>query len=310
MIESKKANKDIILGTALWGWGVTRAESFRMLEEFLEKGGVIVDTATNYPINKCSEDQGLAIKWLSEWTRRHPNNRFSLIVKLGSTNNLGNPDSDLSKKNIIDSTERLLGIFGPALSCVSIHWDNRVDESIELVTIKQTVDAMQKVREYGLEIGLSGIKDPKSYFFSNPSLSADWMIQVKENLFTASDRSRYRPFFPSSRYFAYGINMGGVKLGGYTTQNSIKLRGIKIDSDTIENLRRLLETANRIAPSKIDFYQLSLAFAYLNESLSGVIIGPRNAGQLVDTLKFWGSLQKRDNELMWSNLFHSLINVR
>jgi aryl-alcohol dehydrogenase-like predicted oxidoreductase len=107
MIDATPTKKKIILGTALWGWGITRAEAFSLLENYFINGGVIVDTATNYPINKCKKDFGLAIRWLVDWTYLHPNEKFSLIVKVGSKNNMGGPEVDLSPNTIIETTKRL-----------------------------------------------------------------------------------------------------------------------------------------------------------------------------------------------------------
>jgi len=92
MMNTSRSKKKLILGTALWGWGITRPEAFKILERHFENDEIIVDTATNYPINKNPKDFGLAIRWLSEWTSAHPNEQFSLIAKIGSTNNMGETD--------------------------------------------------------------------------------------------------------------------------------------------------------------------------------------------------------------------------
>ena len=52
-------DKTLVLGTALWGWGVDRNEAYKLLESFFENGGAVVDTSTNYPINKCKMDSPL-----------------------------------------------------------------------------------------------------------------------------------------------------------------------------------------------------------------------------------------------------------
>lgn len=303
MIDATPLNKKIILGTALWGWRVTRVEAFKLIESLSKNGEVIIDTATNYPINKCKNDFGLAVRWLTEWTQVHRNDKLSIIVKLGSKNNLGGPEVDLSPKNIIETTKRLRDAFGCSLSCISVHWDNRSDTAQDCITISQTVDAMREIQETGLSIGLSGIKDPGSYFRSDPSLSRKWVIQVKENFLTDASRKRYQPVFPGAKYFAYGINMGGVKIDNKKTVNSKNPRGIIIDEFFIEKIRKLHKAAKSIEPFPITLNQLSLAFTHCNDSLAGVIIGPTTIKQLEETVDFWNHLQKLNNHLSWSSFF-------
>ena len=308
MIDATPQNKKIILGTALWGWRVSRLEAFKLIESHFENGEPIIDTATNYPINKSKDDFGLAVKWLTEWTQSHRNDKLSLIVKLGSKNNLGGPEVDLSPKNIIETTKRLEDAFGSSLSCISVHWDNRSDNTEDYIGISQTVDAMREIQKTGLSIGLSGIKDPESYYRSDPSLSGEWAIQVKENFLTDESRLRYQPYFPSAKYFAYGINMGGIKLENNKTEHSKFLRGITIDPDIIEKIRGLLNAAKSIEPSPITLNQLALAFAHCNDSLAGVIIGPATIKQLEETINFWNDLKRLDNQLSWSSFFNKQSN--
>ena len=303
MIKPASSNKDIILGTALWGWGITRTEAFKLLEGYFDNGGTIVDTATNYPINKCQKDFGLAIRWLEEWTRLNPDTKYSLMVKLGSKNNLGGPEVDLGSKNIYETTDRLKDSFESSLSCISIHWDNRVAIDKEEGMVRETVEAMSRIRETGLDIGLSGISEPKLYYLASPDLANEWVIQVKENFLTNQARLAYEKYFPHARYFAYGINMGGLKLEDYSCSSSIRLRGIEVDQSIVDKLRIILNSSNDINPNPKSLNQLSLAFTHSNEALSGVIIGPRNINQLEDTFRFWNELEKSDNRAIWSYLF-------
>lgn len=302
MVNASSPNKKLILGTALWGWGVTRLDAFKILDRHLENGGIIVDTATNYPINKNPNDFGLAIRWLSEWASAHPNEKFSLIAKIGSINNMGGSEVDLSHKNIIETTNRLRDRFGECLSCVSIHWDDRFGEASQQHSIRQTVDAMTMIRESGLEIGLSGIKAPEQYYLSNPELANEWIIQVKENFLTHNARSEYEKHFPNARYFAYGINMGGVKLESSSGNSSVSLRGIKVTSALVQKMQEIIDSNHGIQPRPSNLNQLSLAFAHSNDSLSGVIIGPRNVLQLEETIQYWASLNKMDNKPNWPAL--------
>lgn len=306
LIDATPSNKKIILGTALWGWGITRTEAFNLLDYYSNNGGLIVDTATNYPINKREEDYGLAIRWLKDWMRIYPNEKVSIIVKIGSKNNMGGPEVDLSPTTVLETTKRLRDIFGNSLSCVSIHWDDRVDETKEKKAITQTVEAMSRVHEMGLDIGLSGIKDPRLYYQSSPILASEWLIQVKENFLTNRPRISYEKYFPSARYFAYGINMGGIKVENYCKDSSINLRGIEVKSELVDKLRNLLEIGANIEPCPSNLNHLSLAFTHSNDSLSGVIIGPRNVRQLEETMLYWSELENSANRAGWTELFSAI----
>ena len=294
MIGIPPSRKHLILGTALWGWGVARNEAYSLLEYHLENGGALVDTATNYPINKCKEDFGLAIKWLHAWKVANPDAEFSLIVKTGSQNNLGGSAVDLTPDNIIDTTNRMRDLFADTLSCISVHWDNRGDIPSDQNAIKETVDTMARIHETGLDIGLSGIKHPKLYLQSNPSIANNWMIQVKENFLTKSARLSYEKFFPSAKYYAYGVNMGGVKAEPSKSDSSLRLRGIKTEASTIERIESFLGLDHRIKPEPTNLNELALAFAYHNPSLAGVIVGPRNVTQLQTSQDYWSQLNQSE----------------
>lgn len=309
MIGIAPANKGLVLGTALWGWGVARDEAYQLLESYLQSGGEIVDTATNYPINKCHDDFGLAIKWLGEWKASHPRAKFSLIAKVGSIDNMGGPETDLNPDSILRSSERLRNVFDDSLACVSIHWDNRHAEHHGQDGIDQTVAAMSKIRESGLDIGLSGIRNPELYYAADPGLANDWIIQVKENFLTNKARLSYEQYFPNARYLAYGINMGGVKAGQLNKDSSVKLRGIEVESAFLDRIQAILDSNHGVEPRPTSLNQLSLAFAYGNASLAGVIIGPRNVKQLADTVDFWKGLAQTATSSDWQSHLNEIFQI-
>lgn len=291
------SHKTLVLGTALWGWGVNRNEAYELLESFFENGGTIVDTSTNYPINKCKKDFGIVIKWLADWKALYESSKFSLIVKIGSMDNMGSPNFDLSPQNIISTTNSLRDKFGDSLSCISIHWDNRGGGINDNCLIDKTVDAMTRLESSGLAIGMSGIRFPELYYKANPVLSDKWIIQVKENFVTSSAREAYQDFFPLAKYLAYGINLGGLKIGPLRNDSSIKLREISVPLSLVEKLSTFISSNHGLQPSPNSLNELALIASYVNPSLSGVIIGPRNVKQLMSTIDYWRKLALCDNHL-------------
>ncbi|MGE8484127.1 MAG: aldo/keto reductase [Pseudomonas sp.] len=299
-------NKKLVLGTALWGWGIERREAYELLEHFLQSGGSIVDTATNYPINKHKEDFGLAVSWIADWVQQHGETGLALTVKIGSRDNMGSPDVNLTPDHIDRAADTLKNQFGDALSCISIHWDNRADDEYQLAAIAQTVDAMSKLEKAGLSIGLSGIKYPELYFKANPALAEKWIIQVKENFMTRAAREAYQTWFPKAKYLAYGINLGGLKIEAPKTNSSIELRQINIPQLLTERLGHFLNSDHGFAPRPMTLNELAMAASYVNPSLSGVVIGPRNIEQLENTLTYWKSLEEHADKPKGLQVFNQL----
>lgn len=298
MGSSSLENKTLVLGTALWGWGIDRATAYEILEGFLAEGGRVVDTATNYPINNVADDFGLAVQWIADWVKSNASSALELSVKIGSVDNMASCHTALEANQVEIAADRLLQEFGSSLGCVSIHWDNRGEDESQVDAVSRTVDAMLRLKQQGLEIGLSGIKYPEAYFHANPVLADEWIIQVKENVSTRAARERYQQFFPRARYLAYGINLGGLKVESSTASSSTSLRKINIPAAISEKLVSLLHSDHSFKPRPQSLSELALALSFMNEALSGVIVGPRNMEQLSNTMEYWKCLKETADGLL------------
>ena len=295
-------DKILVLGTALWGWGVDRSTAYKMLERFLKLGGSIVDTATNYPINKRPEDFGIAVKWISDWITSNGTKDLSVLVKVGSIDNMGGNAINLSSAFISDVEVFLKKCLGSSLRGIAVHWDNRGTCENDTSLIAETVYSMSKLQSDGLFIGFSGVFRPDLYLSAAPELSDKWWIQVKENYMSSTVRKEYQKYFPKSRYLAYGINMGGMKLEQPVENSSIVLRGINNSNNLIKWLSEFLNSNHGLNPAPTNLNELALLSSYLNPALSGVIIGPRNIVQLESTLYFWNRLRLDASQRMVSML--------
>ncbi len=303
--------KHLILGTALWGWGIKKNDAFAILDKYVECGGEYIDCATNYPINTNIKDYGLALKWLKEWIYINKTKLF-IIVKVGSLDNLGSPLYDLSKKRILYLYKNLKQDFGESLECISIHWDNRSeDKDFELV--QDTISALRELKDEGLSIGLSGIKNPQLYANIAPDLIDDFVIQCKENFLTQDARLNYQKYFPYATYYAYGINMGGFKASGKETSVSASIRKISYP-DELRNIITNSLNSSILKDIKLEgINDLNMAFIFLNPVYSGIIIGPRTSKQMSSTYESWKRLMALDsNELTKLKIFidelHRVIN--
>ena len=271
----------IFLGTALWGWGVDRKDALSLLDQFYESGGRFVDAAVNYPINKRAEDFGLSAKYLSEWISANPGADLGVLYKIGSVNNLGGPETALGEADIFLSTELASGLFGDALSIVSLHWDNRDDAE----DIARTAQALARVEREGYQVGLSGVARPDLYAKAGQLSGSRIWIQVKENAATNEARLKYQAAFPDAKYIAYGINMGGVKLDPPAEGASVALRGVS-EPPVAQTLREIIAKPDGLHPKPATLNHLALMQTWVNEALSGVILGPRSTAQLKDSLDF------------------------
>lgn len=287
-------SKELMLGTALWGWGVDKREAFALLDAFVDLGGQYIDAATNYPINGVAEDFGRAAAWLGEWIKVNSGTRLAVLLKVGSKDNLSSPDSDLSPRVFAHAHTRYQDLFCGSLRVLAVHWDGR--EKSEASAIAETVQCLDEFNKRGMEIGFSGVKAPEIYQKFAPHLADKWMIQVKENALTRAARNQYAVHFPAARYFAYGINMGGVKSRSNDVNSSVRLRNIQQPLELIDRVLAFVESENFLEPKPNNLIEFSLALAMFNPRLSGAIIGPRNGDQLTHTLNFSKSI-RADSEV-------------
>jgi aryl-alcohol dehydrogenase-like predicted oxidoreductase len=254
MIES------LILGSARWGSRIDKVIVFKMLDKFIEYGGRQIDASTNYPINGLARDFGLANRYLSEWISLNSKIDLNVFVKLGSINNSGGPESDLSGKFVHQNFERLQEDFGTNLGGIGVHWDNRgIDQVAE---INETIQQINRYYDDGFRIGMSGVKEVKTYLQLAPNLQNVWEIQVKENIEDHTIRDRYMNFFPQASYVVYGINS--------STPASRILKASKLDREIQAEKQK----------DKADLYSYSIKRILEYNEVKKVIIGPRTLQQL------------------------------
>lgn len=279
--------KKLILGTALWGWKVNKLECFRMLDILHERtGNALVDTAINYPINKNKSDFGKANLWLKEWLKINTGKDLKIIQKVGSLDNTGNPNCDLTSQSIIKSYRDWSQYFRNSLFSIGVHWDNRLNNEL----IYDTLSALSEIKDSGFKICLSGIKFPKIYKNCSNGFLDDCMIQVKENIASNKARMEYEKYFPNAKYIAYGINMGGLKKSKVQPDSSLTLRNQHIPTEISQSLEQLLGEMESTIFDAHSYNDLALLFSFSNPKLDSVIVGPSNENQLIETLDFWAKL--------------------
>ena len=301
-----------MLGTAQWGWTVSKSEAFQLLDAWLKAGHRRVDCATNYPINRNPDDFRAAEKILETYLQAHGLRDLEITQKIGSLDNMRSPDINLAPSFIQMMTEEYQRLYGENLACVMLHWDNR-DSAEE---IRETLIALQQLqKERKIRPGLSGIAHPKAYVEANAELGLSFEIQLKHNVLQ-SDLERYAPLRHSitpetpHQYFAYGINGGGLKLEApYPSDSTFLARGGQPEKvlPLLEKISATLADWNTafVRPPVKTMNHIGLIYAGLNPQLNGLLLGVSSLPQLRETLDFWRNFEVFD----YSDVFSSLKKI-
>ncbi len=298
-----KNQPTLILGTAMWGWTISRQDCFALLDYFYGQGFREVDAATNYPINKKPEDFRLAETILKEWIAVHGVHDLRLMMKVGSLNNQRTPEINLCRSFLLIMLDEYRQLFGSNLGTFMLHWDNRSEEG----AIRDSLEGLDAARREGLQAGLSGIRHPEVYARLNQEFRFDFRIQVKHNILQ-SDFGRYAPFHGAARFIAYGINAGGIKLdpAEYHERSSLKTRGAEANMahPMLPQLRDAIGKAslNANRPPISSFNQIGMVYAFYSPDMEGILLGASRIGQLRDSLAFYETLKAHD----YGDLYQSL----
>ena len=294
-----KINKDIVLGTAMWGWNVAQKDAWAVLDQFAENGFYFVDTASNYPIDNNSNHFGLAIDWLKQWIHSNPN-VLKVMVKIGALDNSGSSANNLTPDYLKSETERLKNLFGESLWGISIHWDNRND----FQSIKDTVNALNDFKFQGLQIGLSGIAKPNLYLKAGLLTDSPIYVQVKENFLSSQGRESYNCFAKNARFWCYGINHSGYSMN--RKLNTFNLRQTKYSQLELEKLDFIFQSIKNSAFSNVFNSSFDVCFcnALGNKDLHGIILGIRNLDQFKSIL---GTISN-SNKINLASSIHNFIS--
>ncbi|MBC7777341.1 MAG: aldo/keto reductase [Phycisphaerae bacterium] len=311
--------KTLILGTAQWGWTVSKSEAFQLLDAWLLAGYRHIDCATNYPINRNPADFRAAEKILQEYIYAHGMKDLCITMKIGSLDNLRSPEVNLAPSFVQMVTEEYLRVFDSNLACAMFHWDNR-DQFAEIHASLEALNRLQL--EHGIRPGLSGIAHPEIYAAANADLGLSFDIQLKHNILQ-SDFERYstlntqqstvngqQSMVNGHHFYAYGNNAGGVKLEApYPTDSTFLARGGQPEkvAPLLEKISALLPVWNTafVRPPVKTMNHIGLIFAGFHPGLSGILLGVSSVAQLRETLDFWRNFEVFD----YSDVFSALKKI-
>lgn len=140
----------LVLGGNVFGWTVNEAESFRLLDAFVDAGLNAIDTADSYstwvPGNQGGESETIIGNWLA----RDPSKRERVVIitKVGS--DMGQGHTDLSEKWILDEVEASLRrLQVEAIDVYLSHWPDPRTPHAETLGAYQKLLDQGKIRSIG-----------------------------------------------------------------------------------------------------------------------------------------------------------------
>lgn len=133
----------VVLGGNVFGWSLDEAESFKILDRFMELGFNTIDTADSYsswvPGNKGGESETIIGNWMKSRGNR---SEVVIITKVGSA--VGKPDRDVSADYIMQASEESLKrLQVDQIDMYLTHWDN------ENTPVEETLGAYDKLVKQG-----------------------------------------------------------------------------------------------------------------------------------------------------------------
>ena len=140
---SKLKASPIIFGGNVFGWTLNERESFQILDEMLDRGITMIDTADVYSRwvdgNEGGESERIIGKWLKERKTRH---HITLATKVGA--DMGKGSRNISKKYILDRVEdSLKRLHTDYIDLYFTHWDD------DKTPVDETLEAYQQLIQQG-----------------------------------------------------------------------------------------------------------------------------------------------------------------
>ena len=133
----------VVFGGNVFGWTLNEKESFKMLDEVVEMGFTMIDTADSYSHwaegNSGGESERIIGKWMKD---RGVREKIKLITKVGS--NPGREGRDVSKSYILKvAEESLRRLETDYVDLYFTHWDNKS------TPVEETLDAYRELINAG-----------------------------------------------------------------------------------------------------------------------------------------------------------------
>lgn len=279
---------EISLGTMTfgteWGSGADKAESRKMFDLFLDRGGNFIDTANRYT-------DGTSELWLGEFIRESGRKdelvvatKYSLVTQPGRINDGGN-----HRKNLVQSVEGSLQRLG--LDCIDLLYLHAWDFTTPIEEVMRGLDDLVRSGK----VHYVGISDTPAWIVAQGQTIAQmrgWSpfvaLQIEYSLIT---RDGERDLIPMAN--ALGLHVtawaplaGGALTGKYLNQDNTDPKRLKTGSKRLnEKSTAIAQTVVRIA-EEIGCAPGHVALNWVRQ-VKGTpipIIGGRSAEQMAQNL--------------------------
>jgi aryl-alcohol dehydrogenase-like predicted oxidoreductase len=283
---------EMALGAMVFGdqrgpWGATRPDAARIVEQFAEAGGNLIDTASNYAGGN-SED---IVGELVAGERRH----WVISTKYVSSHDPDDPNAGgAHRKNLVQSLETSLRRL--CTDYVDILWVHIWDA---FTPVDEVVRALDDVVRAG-KVLYVGVSDTPAWLVSQAATLAElrgWSrfagLQVPYSLV---QRTVERELLPMAKALELTVTAwsplgDGVLTGRYGTDRpkpqDSRIAGVGATHRTTERNLAIADAVNRIAEAKgVTSAQVALAWVSAQQARSVIvpIVGVRTPAQLTDNL--------------------------
>ena len=284
----------ICLGTMQWGWTTDKAQSFVVMDAFMDAGGNFIDTADMYSRWVEGNPGGVSESIIGEWMQNRKNrHQVVLATKVRGRMWEGPNGEGLSRKHIMHAVEESLRrLQTDYIDLYQIHWDDFETPIEETLQTLNDLVRQGKVRYIGAS-NLSAWRLMKSLSISDKH---DWArydsLQPHYNLAHRTEFEReLKPLCESEEIgvIPYSPLAGGFLTGKYhldtpppdsARQESVKSKYFN------EYGWRVLAAVERIADARgVQPLQIALAWLLNQPVITAPIIGANSIEQLMPSME-------------------------
>jgi aryl-alcohol dehydrogenase-like predicted oxidoreductase len=280
----------LALGGNVFGWTIDEASSFRILDEFLEAGFDLIDTADIYSTWKPGNQGGESETIIGDWMKQKKN-REQVVIATKVGLDMGSDKKGLSRKYIMsavdDSLQRLQTDY---IDLYQAHWDDANTPLEETLAAFGELIQQGKVRAIGAS-NYSGERFAEALAVCEQNgLPRYETMQPNYNLY---DREEYeRTLEPiclekNIGVLPYYSLANGFLTGKYRTEADLSKspRGEGNRKYLNERGMRILQALDEVAAeSDSSPAQVSIAWLSSRPNISAPIASATNLDQLTDLI--------------------------
>ena len=250
----------IVFGGNVFGWTLNEKESFKMLDELLERGFDTIDTADVYSRWAEGVEGGTSEKIIGKWMKdRKVRDKITLITKVGSSMQQGG-EKNVSKDYILKASEdSLKRLQTDYIDLYFTHYDDNK------TPVEETLEAYQELIDNGKVryIGASNISADRLRDSLNAARNNNLpKYEVFQPEYSLAERSKFEgeikdicmennlgviPYFSLASGFLTGKYRKEEDLEGQDRKDMVKKyfnkKGLKIIS-TLDEISREHEISN------------------------------------------------------------------